>query len=96
MDYMIALAELETEAARRVVESARDEEDYYKEKAAAKMLAFFEHDERSIRMYAEVKLYHPEIADLLEGERPHLVHVYNDALEGWQALEARPLAAQNN
>lgn len=89
IDYMVAIAELETGAARKVVENARSENDYYKEKAAAKMLAFFEHDEQSLRIYAELKLYHPELAEIVETERPHLHYAYSEAVKGYAVFREK-------
>ena len=64
-DYLIAKAERETEHARKILAEAREANDYWQEKAAAKLAAFCESQERLMRLYAELRLYHPDMADAL-------------------------------
>ncbi|NUM45613.1 MAG: hypothetical protein HUU38_12985, partial [Anaerolineales bacterium] len=59
-DYLVAKAQLETDLARDLLEKARGTNDYHREKAAAKLLAFHENEEEMITLYVEAKLYYPE------------------------------------
>ena len=70
-DYMIARAERETEHARKILADMRAANDYWREKPAAKLVTFCEFNEKILRLYAEMKLYHPETAELIEERWPH-------------------------
>lgn len=83
IDLMVQNAQRQTDKARRVVEMAREEDNYYKERAAAKMLDFFTHEEAVIRLYAEAKSNYPPLAELFEKERPSLRELYQKAQEQW-------------
>lgn len=80
---MVQKAQKRTDKARRVVEMSREEDNYYKERAAAKMLAFFEHEEAAIRLYAEAKANYAPLAELFEKESPHLRGLLEAATEEW-------------
>ncbi|MEX0931232.1 MAG: hypothetical protein WDZ88_00615 [Candidatus Paceibacterota bacterium] len=86
LDYMVARAQMETDIAREVLERARHSEDYHKEKAAAKLVAFHENEEKMIMLYAEAKAYYPDLADVLERRRPHLKDLYEEAGLLWEAV----------
>lgn len=83
IDLMVQNAQKRTDKARRVVEMAREADNYYKERAAAKMLAFFEHEEAAIRLYAEAKSNYPPLSELFEKESPHLRGLLEKAENEW-------------
>jgi len=70
-DYLVARAEAETNKAREILVEARSRNDYYQEKIAAKLVDFCEAEEKSIRLFAEAKLYYPDLGDLIEKRWPH-------------------------
>lgn len=80
-DFLVAHSELETNKAREVLTSARESNDYYKEKIAAKLVDFCEAQERAIRLYVEARLYHPELGDLIEKRWPQYRALADDAKE---------------
>ncbi len=86
LDYMVARAQMETDIAREVLERARLSGEYHKEKAAAKLVAFHENEEKLIILYAEAKAYYPDIADVMERRRPHLKDLYDEAGLLWEAV----------
>ena len=86
-EYLVARAQAETFIARHLLEEARKENDYWKEKAAAKMLAFYEHEEKVLTLYAEMKLYHPELAVALEEQKPYLLELLSQAKERWDVQQ---------
>ncbi len=85
LDYLVARAQMETDIARSVLERARADNDYHREKAAAKLLAFHENEEQMIALYVEAKLHYPDMAELLERKRPHLLDLLREAELQWQA-----------
>lgn len=85
LDYLVARAQMETDIARSVLERARADNDYHREKAAAKLLAFHENEEQMIALYVEAKLHYPDMAALLERKRPHLLDLLHEAELQWQA-----------
>lgn len=78
-DLLVAKAEAETDKARGILEEARGRNDYYQEKIAAKLTAFCESEERSVRLYAEAKLNYPELGDLIEKRWPHFRSLSDEA-----------------
>lgn len=89
VDYMVARARAETDAVRKLLEDSRKEDDYWKEKAAAKLVAFHEHEEKMLSLYAEMKSYHPELAAALEKHRPYLLDVLKRARHQWEEQRQR-------
>lgn len=81
LDLLVARAEAETDKARDILSSARIAEDYWREKVAAKLVEFCEHEEKAMRLYVESKLYHPELGDLIEKRWPHFRAARDDARE---------------
>ena len=89
VDYMVARARAETDAVRKLLEDSRKGDDYWKEKAAAKLVAFHEHEEKMLSFYAEIKLYHPELAAALEKRRPYLLVLVETARHQWEEQRQR-------
>ena len=78
-DYLIARAETELKLAESILDSARNGNDYYHEKAAAKLVAFHESEVAFMKHYVEVKLYYPDLAAALESHKPYLIEMWRDA-----------------
>ncbi len=78
-DLLVARAEAETNKARGILEESRARNDYYQEKIAAKLTAFCESEEKSIRLYAEAKANYPELGDLIEKRWPHFRSLSDEA-----------------
>lgn len=71
-DYLVALAERESDHADEIRQDASNANDYWREKAAAKLAEFCKAHERFMRLFAELKLYHPEAAAPMEARWTHL------------------------
>lgn len=89
VDYMVARSRAETDAVRELLEDSRKENDYWKEKAAAKLVAFHEHEEKMLSLYAEIRSYHPELAAALEKRRPYLLDILERARDQWEKQRER-------
>ena len=89
VDYMVARAQAETNAVRELLKDAQKENDYWKEKAAAKLMAFHEHEEKMLSIYADIKSYHPELAMALEKRRPYLLSILTRAGDQWEKQRER-------
>ncbi|MCK5590831.1 MAG: hypothetical protein KAI72_02640 [Candidatus Pacebacteria bacterium] len=89
VDYMVARAQAETNAVRKLLEDSQKENDYWKEKVAAKLMAFHEHEEKMLSIYADIKSYHPELATALEKRRPYLLSILARAGDQWEKQRER-------
>lgn len=85
-EYLVARAQAETNVTRQILKEARGDKDYWKEKAAAKMLAFHECEEKMLTLYAEMKSYHPELAEAIEKRKPYLLDILAEAKRRWETL----------
>lgn len=83
-DLMVARVQAERVIAQELLEQARESENYYREKIAAKLVAFLETEEQLLRLYAEAKLYYRPVAEMLESRRPYLVVLYDQATKDWE------------
>ena len=92
IDYMVARSQAETEAVRKLLKESQKEEDYWKEKATAKMMAFHEQEEKMLSIYADIKSYHPELAIALEKRRPYLLSILLRAGEQWEKQRERQIS----
>jgi hypothetical protein len=86
-DLLVARAEAETNKARDVLLEARSRDDYWQEKIAAKLADFCETQEKSVRLYAEAKLYYPELGDLIEKRWPHYRSLGDEGRQKFSELE---------
>ncbi len=84
--YVSARSEVELELVREVRERARTEDDYYREKVAAKLLAFHEKEVEFLRHYVSMKAHYPELARHLEEKKPYLRILWADAEKEWAEL----------
>ena len=89
VDYMVARAQAETGAVLKLLVDSQKENDYWKEKAAAKLMAFHEHEEKMLSIYADIRSYHPELAVALEKRRPHLLSILKEARNQWEEQRER-------
>lgn len=87
IEYLVALSQAETDMTRHLLEEARSSGDYWKEKAAAKMLAFQESEEKMLTLYGELRSYHPDLAAAVEERKPYLVDLLDDARLRWNAQQ---------
>ena len=84
IDFLIAQSQTETDIAKEIVESIRengrgDDKAYYEEKLALKMLEFFKEEEKVIVLYAEAKKNYPLLSELMENKRPYLKEMLVEA-----------------
>lgn len=85
VDYLVAKAQVKEQIAEEILMGAVERGDYWQEKAAAKLAAFERQSEDVFALYAEAKLYHPDMAKILEEEHPYLKDVYEEAKSSFQA-----------
>ena len=78
-DYLVAQAEAKTDNARQILSSARNGNDYWKEKVAAKLVEFCEHEEKAVRLYAEAKTGLPELGNLIDKHWPEYSKLAEEA-----------------
>jgi hypothetical protein len=78
-DFLIARAEREVDLAHSILEDARGKNEYFREKAAAKIFAYYELELELIKHYVEIKIYYPHSAGALEEQKPYLFHLWNEA-----------------
>jgi hypothetical protein len=78
-DFLIARAEREVELAESILKEAQEKNEYFREKAAAKICAYYELECRLIRHYVEIKIYYPNSATALEEQKPYLFHLWSEA-----------------
>ena len=78
-DMLIARSKKDYEFARGLLENAQAKNEYFREKAAAKIFAFYELEHELIKHYVELKLYYPKSAEALEEQKPHLILAWNEA-----------------
>ncbi|MCI0542808.1 hypothetical protein L0Y69_03620 [bacterium] len=91
-EYLLARARIESELALGILTRARESGDYFREKAAAKLVAYHEEEEKVIRHFVEIKQGYPELTVALEKQKPYLVVLWAEALAQWEEV----LRRQNN
>jgi len=79
LDYLVSEAQVETDIAKGILERIRKKGDYYEEKLALKMVAFYQWEERLLTLYAEAKTHFPMLAGLMENKRPYLKEQLTEA-----------------
>lgn len=87
-DYLITRAETEKDLVNEVLRSARKENDYFREKLAAKLAAYHNEECDLLRHYVEIKLYYPELAEELERHKPYLKELWNTAEFDWDRIKS--------
>lgn len=78
-DFLVAHAERDVLLARKFLEDTRVKNEYFREKAAAKIVAFYQVELTLIKQYVELKLYFPQTAMALEEQKPYLVELWAKA-----------------
>ncbi len=90
-EYLLARAKIETELARGILTRARESGDYFREKAAAKLVAYHEEEEKLMQHFVEIKGGYPELAAALEQQKPYLAVLWAEALAQWEeVLKSHP------
>ncbi|MEA1929720.1 MAG: hypothetical protein U9M92_02490 [Patescibacteria group bacterium] len=87
-DYLVAEAQKVTDQARKILDEAKEANDYYREKLAAKLVAFCEAEEKYFSHYIELKLYYPDLAKTIESHRSHLREIMNQATTDHEQLKS--------
>jgi hypothetical protein len=80
---MVADTQKELELAQELLEDAREKDEYYLEKAAAKLVHFLEDMNSLVGSYAELKANRPDLAKELENKIPWLAGLYKRAQNNW-------------
>ena len=88
-DYLLARAETERDLVREVLRTARKDNDHFREKLAAKLVALHDEEEEMIKHYVETKLSYPELALELERYKPYLKELWSGAERDWARIKAR-------
>jgi len=78
-DFLVAHAERDLLLARKFLEETRLKNEYFREKAAAKVVAFYHVELTLIKQYVELKLYFPQTAMALEEQKPYLIELWAKA-----------------
>jgi len=90
LDYLVARAELESDFAQKILKEVRAGNDYWKEKAAAKLALFCEHHEKMLRLYVELKIYYPELTQTLEEKWNYLKELHEDITHEYEKFKDNP------
>ena len=85
-DFLIARAVKETALSRGILDDTREKNEYFREKAAAKIHAYYELELEVIKHYVEMKIYYPHCAAALEEQKPYLLHMWNEAEQEYIVL----------
>lgn len=96
VEYLVARAQAESDIAAQKVEEARSENDYWKEKASAKIYELQKAEEVFLSLYAELKLYHPELAEAVEERKPYLLDLLAEAKQRFDAQDIWVLFLMKN
>ncbi|MGM0482386.1 MAG: hypothetical protein ACQEP6_00775 [Patescibacteria group bacterium] len=83
-DYMVAVAQRERIKGEELLESVREEDNYYEEKVASKLKVFLRKEESLLRSLAEIQSHFPELASLLMAQKPYLKEKGQEAEKDWK------------
>jgi len=87
VDCLQAKGQLELKLVQEILAEIREQEDYWQEKAAAKMVAFFRTQENLFSHYAELKNYYPQMTRIIEEQQmPWLEEIFKKAEKLWDSL----------
>lgn len=78
-DFLIARAAREVELSECMLGEAREKNEYFREKAAAKICAYYKLECELIKHYVEIKIYYPQSVAALEEQKPYLCHLWDEA-----------------
>jgi hypothetical protein len=87
VDCIQAKGQLDLKLAQEVLIEAREKENYWQEKAAAKLVDFFETQQELFSRYAELKAYHGQMAEVVgKQSMSGLEEVFKEAEKLWTDL----------
>ncbi len=82
-DYMVAVSQRERMEGDRLLESVRENGQYYEEKAAGKLRTFLRKEEAFFRAFAELETRYPDLASFIKAQKPYLGDKIKDADLNW-------------
>lgn len=85
-DCMVAFANSLRAEVRALHDEVVAKDDYYEEKATAKLLELFKAYERLVSLYAELRSYYPGAAERVETHLPPLKECFKHGEELWQEV----------
>lgn len=85
-DFLVIRAERELALAREILEQTRAANDYFREKTALKIVAYYELECELIKHYVEMKTQYPFTALALEEQKPYLAGIWEKADEARRTL----------
>lgn len=88
-DCMVAYAQQMRQEIEALHNEVITKNDYYEEKATAKLLALFQTYERLVSLYAELRSYYPEAADRVSSHIPSLTDCAKHGEELWDEAQQK-------
>lgn len=88
-DCMVAYAQHMRAGVRQLHEEVLQRDDYYEEKAVAKLLELFRAYERMVALYAELRSYYPVAGADVTEHIPSLSRTAEHAEALWQEIQAK-------
>lgn len=88
-DCMVAFAQSMRDEAAKIHKEIVAKEDYYQEKAIAKLLELFKTYERMTVLYAELRSYYPTAAQNVESHIPSLAEAKAHAEKLWEEVQTK-------
>ena len=79
LDFLLARVEREREEMETLLATVRRDDDYWKEKAAAKLRAFLDLEAQFLSRLAELESDYPALAAALEERKPYLTALLREA-----------------
>jgi len=89
ISYSVALVRSEREAAEKLLETVRSEDDYYKEKVVAKTVEFLRREEEMVSMLAELRRLFPTLVESLTERKPYIKTFIDQSRQGWLEVKDR-------
>lgn len=91
-DCMVAYAQKMRAEVRQLHEEVVARDDYYEEKAIAKLLELFRTYERMVALYAELRSYYPVAGASVSEHIPSLQQTSDHAEQLWKHIKDKPHA----
>jgi hypothetical protein len=85
-DCMVAYAQQMRAEVQKLYEEVLTKDDYYEEKAIAKLLELFRAYERLVSLYAELRSYYPDAAGRVEAHVPSLQETAKHGEALWDTI----------
>ena len=86
-DCMVAYAQSMRQEVSKLYEEVKQKDDYYEEKAIAKLLELFKTYERMVALYAELRSYYPTAAARASEHIPSLDECTKHANQLWDKVK---------